>query len=215
MKFYKNKWFWGLVLFVVLSVTWNVYGSFAENINNYVEPKVSDHQFIQDVQSDMLPDTRLSINDISHGNPSSEQNESITEKLSKVKDSKELQKKKTFMLAVAQDDLEHYIWCEESQSPDIWRQLILKYNLDGSQIMIALQDDLNLYLDHGKSDYDLVWTMADVTYEAYKSGKLKTIMTTQAYQGFINNLNEVSSRLGILYAKREYILRYQLQQAPY
>lgn len=132
-------------------------------------------------------------------------NSKIAEKLDKVKDLQELQKQKTFMMIIAQDDLEHYTWREESAYPDIWRQAYLKYNYNGNQVMLALQSDIDTYLAYGNSDYALVWALADLTYETYKSGKLQAKMTEQEYQKFRDNLNAINKRLGIIYTKREYV----------
>ncbi len=130
----------------------------------------------------------------------------FTEKLNKFKTLQELQEKKNFMLAAAQDDLEHYIWGEECAYSDIWQQMCFKYGLDGHLIMLALQSDLDTYLTWGNSDYALVWAIGDLSYEAFTTGKMKEEMTEQDYNKLITNLNAVKKRLGILYAKREYIL---------
>lgn len=227
MKFYRNKWFWALVFFVILSVSWNSYNSFAGN-NQLPIPekqKVSEPQVLQITQDEMLPDTRSLMNEeLQDNNSQDSQKIDITQpledKLNKVKSLQELQKKKSFMLIIAQDDLEGYSWGEKSQFPEIWKQAYLRYNLNGNQVMIALQYDVDTYLAYGTSEYALVWATADLFYEAYSSGKLKTSMTDQVYQQFVHNLNDVSSRLGIIYSKREYTPQFinqtqQLQQAPY
>jgi len=230
MNFYKNKWFWGLVFFVVLSVSWNAYSSFAKSKDTDSEKlKSSVQQASQEVQSNMLPDTKLSMNEDLQSFSSSQDiknpksingnqgNSDIEDKLNKVKTLQELQKKKDFMLVIAQDDLEHYVWREESQFPDIWKQAFVKYNLYGDQVMISLQYDLDTYLTYGKSDYDLVWAASDYIHESYKTGKLKANMTDQEFQKFEDNLNSVYRRAGTIYASREYTVDpySKLKQAPY
>ena len=234
MKFYKNIWFWGLLFFVALSVSWGSYASLAKNkMTNQVDekPKISELQTEQVTQSNMLPDTRLLINEelentnpspsqSTDKNPDNNQSESnIVEKLNKVKTLQELQNQKNFMLSIAQDDLEHYTWGEKSQFKDIWRQAYLRFNLNGGQVMFALQHDIDTYLAYGNGNYALVWAEADLFYEADKTGKLKDSMTPQDYKALKDKLSAVKSRLGIIYAKREYITplysQEQPQQAPY
>ena len=131
-------------------------------------------------------------------------NSEYADKLNKLNDLQERQKQKTFMLCVTQDDLECYTWGEKCAFPGMWKQLYIKYNFNGNSAMTALQSDLDTYLTIGDSEYGVAWAAADLSYEEYKTGKMKTKMTEQAYKDNIDRINAVNKRLGIIYAKREY-----------
>ncbi|MDQ7094257.1 hypothetical protein REC12_11715 [Desulfosporosinus sp. PR] len=80
--------------------------------------------------------------------------------------------------------------------------------------MQALQYDVGTYLTYGDSEYSVVWAGADLTYELFKSGKMKSTMPAQAYQNIVNNLNAVYSRLGIIYTNREYAIEFFRKYQP-
>lgn len=130
---------------------------------------------------------------------------STDEKLTKIQSLQERAQKKTFMLEIAQNDLESYTWGEKSAHPDIWQQAYNKYNFTGNYVMEALNSDVDVYIATGDSEYALIWAEADYTYEKYISGELKSSLPPEQYQHLLDELNAISKRLGFIFAKREYI----------
>ncbi len=106
------------------------------------------------------------------------------------------------MLCIGQDDLENFFWNGESSYPDVWREAYMNSGYNGSLLMQLVKDDLDCYLACGSSSYDIVWISADMIYEQYKSGELKQNMSADEYQSMIDRLNNVNSRLGILYSSK-------------
>ncbi|EHL08972.1 hypothetical protein HMPREF0322_00395 [Desulfitobacterium hafniense DP7] len=136
----------------------------------------------------------------------SETKERIKAKLDKLEALEKLEEQKNFMMCIAQDDLEGYTWGEECLYPDTWKQAYMKANYNGNLVLSILGSDLDIYLAFGNSEYSLVWASADLTYEAFKSGKMEEVMPREQYDKIVNRLNAVKKRLGFLYAKREYII---------
>lgn len=111
-------------------------------------------------------------------------------------------KQRTFMLCIAQDDMEGYFWGGKSSYPDVWREAYIDSGYNGSTLMQLVKDDLDCYLTWGNSSYDVVWIATEMVYEQYESGELKESMSADQYQAMIDRLNDVNSRLGILYSSK-------------
>lgn len=132
------------------------------------------------------------------------QNPEIADKLDKIKEVEKSEDAKAFMLCVAQDDLESYVWGGNSLFSEQWQSALAVFNNDGSSLMQALSRDLDVYLSYGTSNFEKVWAYADLCQTMYESGDLKTQLGDQ-YDVFIGRLNAVQKRLGVIYASPEYI----------
>ncbi len=124
------------------------------------------------------------------------------EQMDKIADKESARERDTFMLAIAQEDMETYYWGGESQFANVWRQLDIDYNFDTNWIWGIVKNDLDIYNTFDDSDYSDLWIMAGALYDAYKSGDLKDMLGDN-YQSVIDDLNSVTKRLGIFYASRE------------
>ena len=124
------------------------------------------------------------------------------EQMDKIADKESARERDTFMLAIAQEDMETYYWGGESQFANVWRQLDIDYNFDTNWIWGIVKNDLDIYNTFDDSDYSDLWIMAGALYDAYKSGDLKDMLGDD-YQSVIDDLNSVTKRLGIFYASRE------------
>lgn len=111
--------------------------------------------------------------------------------------------KKTFMLAVAQDDLESFYWGAPSLYETVWRQLYINSNYQTDVVWIIVESDLECYSAFGQSDYADLWIMAESVYEAYESGELRESMSEEEYQQFLDTINHVTARLGVFNASKE------------
>lgn len=124
------------------------------------------------------------------------------EQMDKIADKESARERDTFMLAIAQEDMETYYWGGESQFANVWRQLDIDYNFDTNWIWGIVKNDLDIYNTFDDSDYSDLWIMAGALYDAYKSGDLKDMLGDD-YQSVIDDLNSVTKRLGIFYASRK------------
>lgn len=117
------------------------------------------------------------------------------------------QKKRQFMLCIAQDDLEGYYWGADSACPGLWQELFVDNGFNGQDVLQEVKNDLDIYLAFGSSSYEALWIGAEAIYESYDSGQLEESLGEDGYQDFRDKMNAVSSRLGILYESPEYIIQ--------
>lgn len=104
------------------------------------------------------------------------------------------------MLCLAQDEIEVYVWGGDASYSDVWREIYINSGYNGNKMMQMIRDDLDTYLKLGTSTYEIVWIDAEYVYEQYASGELEQRMSAEEYQSFIDKMNGIKNRLGIIYS---------------
>ena len=155
----------------------------------------------------VLPVESRGINgqvDNSLDNTSPSNNSLLTEEQQeKINEIESTRRKNTFMLAIAQDDLEMYYWGGNSLYSEVWQQLYIDKNYNANAVWETIKNDLNIYNTFENSDYADLWIMASAVYDKYETGELKESLAEEEYQRFIDKITAVTNRLGIFYASRE------------
>lgn len=170
------------------------------------QSKSEDNDYTEDTSNDT---SKLESNDASYDSEQPQKDNSkgaslITqEQQDKIIQAENERKKNTFMLAIAQNDLETFFWGGTSIYESVWRQLYMDDNYNANWVWQDVKTDLDIYNAFDNSEYTDLWVMAEALYDAYESGALKEATTEEAYQQLIDDINKISNRLGVFYASKE------------
>ena len=129
------------------------------------------------------------------GAPSEEE---IRDQLAEIAAAEAERERRDFMLCIAQNDVEVYLYGGTCQYPALWQEVFTDNFGDGYLIMQDIKNDLDLYLTLGESEYQPVWLYGDLIYEMYQSGELQRSLPAEQYEELVGMLENVSRRLGVL-----------------